>query len=258
MAEKISAKLQNILKWFIPLLLIFAVFYASTEKKEERVIILPEDKSGVEILDELDERGYISNKFSYIVARAVLFFGYDIESGGFILSQNMGPFSLLAALASPDYRYVAINEGLRTEEIAKIFAEKLNWTEEQKGEFSIPEQICIFVGGEGYLFPGKYLVKKDENPDGVKKIMEEKLNQVMTDVSSTESGENQKILNMNQIITIASLIQREAAGKHDMKLISGIIWNRIFNGMPLQIDATLQYVKGNEIHIKLMDFRLDL
>ena len=45
---------------------------------------------------------------------------------------------------------------------------------------------------------------------------------------------------------IASLIQREAAGKEDMALISGIIWNRIWSGMKLQIDATLQYAKGSE------------
>ena len=45
---------------------------------------------------------------------------------------------------------------------------------------------------------------------------------------------------------IASIIQREAGGKKDMRLISGIIWNRIFAGMRLQMDATLQYAKGNE------------
>jgi len=53
-------------------------------------------------------------------------------------------------------------------------------------------------------------------------------------------------LNEDTVIKIASIIQREAASKSDMALISGIIWNRIFSGMKLQIDATLQYAKGNE------------
>jgi uncharacterized YceG family protein len=52
--------------------------------------------------------------------------------------------------------------------------------------------------------------------------------------------------NENTALKIASIIQREAAGKEDMRLISGIIWNRIFSGMKLQIDATLQYAKGSE------------
>ena len=54
------------------------------------------------------------------------------------------------------------------------------------------------------------------------------------------------IINEKTALKIASIVQREAAGKEDMKLISGIIWNRIFNGMKLQMDATLQYVKGSE------------
>ncbi len=53
-------------------------------------------------------------------------------------------------------------------------------------------------------------------------------------------------LNLDAAIRIASIIQREAAGPHDMRLISGIIWNRFAKGMSLELDATLQYVKGTE------------
>lgn len=248
MAERISSTIQNVLKWLVPLLIIFAIFYAINSGKEEKVIVLEDDKEEAEILKELNERGYISNNVSYFIAKVALKFGLDIESGGFLLHPNMGPFKLLAALASPEYKYVAVAEGLRKEEIAEIFGEKLGWTEEQKKEFSIPEEICILSGGEGYLFPGKYLVHKDNSVEDVKELMEEKLDEVVSDVleESEEDGETTKILNLNQVMTIASLIQREAAGKRDMKLISGIIWNRIFNGMPLQIDATLQYAKGDE------------
>ncbi len=247
MAEMISAKVQNILKWLVPVLIVFAVFYALNEKKQEQIVVLPDSQSESEIVDELKERGYFSNSISYFIAKIALTLGIDIESGGFSLSKDMGPFSLLAALASPEYKYVAVVEGMRNEQVAEIFAEKLNWTEEEKNEFKIPEMICLLSGREGYLFPGKYLVHKDENPEEVKKIMENKLNEVVNDVlKGTEDGESKKILNMDQTLIIASLIQREAAGKHDMKLISGIIWNRIFVEMPLQIDATLQYAKGTE------------
>jgi cell division protein YceG involved in septum cleavage len=53
-------------------------------------------------------------------------------------------------------------------------------------------------------------------------------------------------LDLDTAVRIASIIQREAAGPHDMRIISGIIWNRISKGMSLELDATLQYVKGNE------------
>lgn len=239
MAERISAKIQNFLKWFVPVLLIFAIFFAFQNSKEERVVVLPDGKEDVEILDELSDRGYLSNSVSYFIAKMAVTFGLDLESGGFLLYEKMGPIKLLAALASPEYKYVAVAEGLRKEEIAELFAEKLDWTEEQKNEFSIPEDICILSGGEGYMFPGKYLVHKDHSVEDVKELMKEKLDEVVGDQET-------KVLNFNQVMTIASLIQREAAGKHDMDLISGIIWNRIFEGMPLQIDATLQYAKGDE------------
>ena len=91
MAEKISAKVQNILKWLVPLLLIFAIFFALNEKKQEQIVVLPEDHTETEIVDELKERGYLSNSISYFIAKIALKLGIDIESGGFSLSKDMGP-----------------------------------------------------------------------------------------------------------------------------------------------------------------------
>ena len=65
-------------------------------------------------------------------------------------------------------------------------------------------------------------------------------------VSKIKKPKSTKILNEDTALKVASIIQREAAGKKDMNLISGIIWNRIFKGTKLQIDATLQYAKGSE------------
>ena len=56
-----------------------------------------------------------------------------------------------------------------------------------------------------------------------------------------------QVVPLNQALTIASLIEREAGGADDRRLISGIIWNRLFINMNLQIDATLQYVKANSL-----------
>ncbi len=73
-----------------------------------------------------------------------------------------------------------------------------------------------------------------------------------TSTISEKSAEKTKIvkspddLDLDTAIRIASIIQREAAGPHDMRLISGIIWNRMAKGMSLELDATLQYVKGTE------------
>jgi UPF0755 protein len=60
----------------------------------------------------------------------------------------------------------------------------------------------------------------------------------------TKTGTGKNKINIDTAVRIASIIQREAAGKQDMNLISGVIWNRLFKGMSLDMDATLQYAKG--------------
>ncbi len=95
---------------------------------------------------------------------------------------------------------------------------------------------------------GKKDVKEEENED--KKNTDKSSDKMVVDkkektIKDPVSDKTQ-VINLDTAITIASIIQREAAGPHDMNLISGIIWNRIFKGMSLELDATLQYAKGDE------------
>jgi UPF0755 protein len=72
------------------------------------------------------------------------------------------------------------------------------------------------------------------------------LKEFSRETSTIKKQKNMQVINQDTAIKIASIIQREAGGKSDMKLISGIIWNRLWKGMKLQMDATLQYAKGSE------------
>ncbi|MEI6280925.1 MAG: endolytic transglycosylase MltG [bacterium] len=140
-------------------------------------------------------------------------------------------------LANPSMRIVRVQEGLRKEEVAKVVGDKLNWSDKEKEDFVNTGNI------EGHYFPKTYLIYKDENPGGVVTTM---LDEFSTQISKVKKPKAKQIISEETALKIASIIQREAAGKEDMALISGIIWNRIFNGMKLQIDATLQYAKGTE------------
>ena len=65
------------------------------------------------------------------------------------------------------------------------------------------------------------------------------------DILSHYGTTTAELVPLNDALTVASLIQREAAGSDDMRIISGIIWNRLFLNMNLQIDATVQYAEAN-------------
>lgn len=146
-------------------------------------------------------------------------------------------------LANPSMRIVNIREGLRKEEIALIFERKFGWNEEEKDKFLNAHLAFGKENLEGYFFPKSYMLHKDTDPESVAQIM---VDTYSKETEKIKKPKNTDVINEDTIIKIASLIQRESGGKKDMKLISGIIWNRIFSGMKLQIDATLQYAKGSE------------
>lgn len=158
-------------------------------------------------------------------------------------------FSLLTSLsfyenlANPSVRIVRIQEGLRKEEIADIFGKELGWNDFRKEQFINGHLALNSEDLEGRYFPKTYLVLKDEDPLGVTSTM---LHEFNKETSTIKKPKASLVLNQDTAIKIASIIQRESGGKSDMKLISGIIWNRLFAGMRLQIDATLQYAKGTE------------
>ncbi len=179
----------------------------------------------------------------------ILFFLVSVGSlFGLVKYYDFDP-SLLASLsfyedlANPSVRIVRVQEGLRKEEIANIMATKLDWSEIEKNNFVNIHLALNSVDLEGRYFPKTYLINKDEEPAGVSANM---FHQFAIQTGKIKKPKATKIINDDTVLKVASIIQREAAGRDDMKLISGILWNRIFNGMKLQVDATLQYAKGNE------------
>ena len=151
--------------------------------------------------------------------------------------------SFYVILANASVRIVRVEEGLRKEQVAEIVGDKLSWNESEKNNFINLHLALNTPNLEGRYFPKTYLIHKDENPSGVGATM---LDEFSKQVSKIKKPKSKQIINEETALKIASIIQREAAGKHDMKLISGIIWNRIWSGMKLQMDATLQYAKGSE------------
>ncbi|KKQ87995.1 MAG: Aminodeoxychorismate lyase [Parcubacteria group bacterium GW2011_GWF2_38_8] len=144
-------------------------------------------------------------------------------------------------LANPNVYIVQVWEGLRKEEVAEIMAIKLGWDNTEKYNFINAHLALGNANLEGRYFPKTYLIDKNESPEEVSAIMFSEFSKQTEKIKKPK-----EIINENTAIKIASIIQREAGGKSDMRLISGIIWNRIFGGMKLQIDATLQYAKGSK------------
>ena len=97
---------------------------------------------------------------------------------------------------------------------------------------------------EGYLFPDTYYFSKDATPAGIlKKILNNTDTQISVDVVSAAKIQNKSIF---QVLTMASMIEKEVKTDADRAVVSGIFWNRIAAGQALQSDATLTYVLGDK------------
>ena len=157
--------------------------------------------------------------------------------------KNLFSVTFYQSMANPSVRIIRIEKGFRREEVAETLTEGLGWSSSEKLAFLNAPIALGKESLEGQYFPATYLIHKDDSPVTVTHTM---INRFTDETKNIKKIKKTKIISQDTALKIASLIQREAAGKEDMNLISGIIWNRLFKGMRLQIDATLQYAKGDE------------
>src|SRR3989344_9402694 len=99
---------------------------------------------------------------------------------------------------------------------------------------------------EGYLFPDTYLIPIDANADQIVSIMINTFDQKY----QTISGSRQSIYSKEELVKIASMVEREALFSEDRSLVASVIFNRLEIGMGLNIDATIQYALGYQTDTK--------
>ncbi|MGW3408378.1 endolytic transglycosylase MltG [Streptomyces sp. NPDC000888] len=93
---------------------------------------------------------------------------------------------------------------------------------------------------EGYLFPATYPLDKKATPESLLTFMVSTANQKFNK-APVAAGAQRNAMNVYQAVTIASIVQAEAATKEDMGKVARVIFNRLERGMPLQMDSTINY-----------------
>lgn len=156
-----------------------------------------------------------------------------------------------AALAD---RSITVIEGWNNQQLAeKLAASQLGFTTkdflkatnkskqiETKYSFLIDKPDSASL--EGYLFPDTYRFRASSSPE---EIIEKMLNNFDSKLTTKMREDiKQQGKTIYQIITMASLIEKEVRSTKDMKMVSGIFWNRINNGQRLESCATLAYILG--------------
>jgi UPF0755 protein len=110
---------------------------------------------------------------------------------------------------------------------------------------------------EGYLFPAKYDFEKGVT---ARQIVDRLLEQYLLETQDLDFAEAKERLDLteNQVVTVASLIEKEAANPEEKPLIASVIYNRLRKDTPLQIDATIQYaLMRPKTNLSLTDLKVD-
>jgi len=209
---------------------------SSAEVASQRFVI-PRGQTVTKIAIRLREAGLIKHELAFRLLVYKNGLNNKIQAGSFELAANMSANEIMNRLISgTDDIWLTFPEGWRREEIAESVAKQ------ELINFDAVEFLQLSKGLEGQLFPDTYLVSRSLSAAALVDLLHN------TFKSKVSTPLDKEITNhswsLNQILTLASLVQRESANDSEMHLVAGILDHRLRIGMPLQVDATLQYVRG--------------
>jgi len=162
----------------------------------------------------------------YILARGI---AGDLKAGEYLLSPSMNVPEIADKLVRGDVIKISviIPEGFTLKQIEERFG------------FELPGDNL-----EGFLFPDTYQFSFGFSAKEAVERMKDNFEKKLTTDLREEIGRQGKTI--FEMVTMASLIEKEVRTLEDKKLVSGILWKRFKIGMPLQVDATIAYIlEGN-------------
>ncbi|MFB8777548.1 endolytic transglycosylase MltG [Streptomyces broussonetiae] len=110
---------------------------------------------------------------------------------------------------------------------------------------------------EGYLYPATYPLQEQSTPEQLLSLMVDTANKKFNG-APIAAGAQRNAMNVYQAVTIASIVQAEAATKEDMGKVARVVFNRLERGMPLQMDSTLNYaLNRTTLNTTVSDTRID-
>lgn len=202
------------------------------QDKSAKMFVVQQGKGVRELANQLKKEGLIRDPVVFFLLVKQLGLDNKIQAGAFRLSPSMRAADIAENLTHGTLDiWVTIPEGKRAGEIAEILKEKIpTYSDDWRGKLALEE---------GYLFPDTYLFPRDADISTIISIMKNNFDQKYATVPPPTTR-----LSKEEIVTLASLIEREAITDEEKPVIAGILHNRLNAGMALQVDATIQYAKG--------------
>lgn len=250
-----------------------ALLPVDPSSKQYVTVQIPDGANTQQIGETLENSGLIKNGLVFTMYAKYKNYS-DLKSGYYNLKKSMSTEELIKMLQKggtpepqePSLAELTIPEGYTLEQIAQTvgqlqgdFKEPLTanaFMAKVQDESFITKEVAKYPNLleslpakdsgvryrlEGYLFPATYTIKESTT---VESLIDDMLAAMDKNLSNHYATIKQKNLTVNELLTIASLVEKEGAKTDDRKLIAGIFYNRLNLGMPLQSNIAILYAEG--------------
>jgi UPF0755 protein len=188
------------------------------------------------ITQKLEESNVVRSKHLLYFALTLLHDPTDIKASVFVFDEPLSTLEVARRLVAGDFDSDLVRfthyEGERATHIANRASEVL-------ANFDKEVFITQAVPLEGKLYPDTYFVPADFTAEQLVELM---LQTFVEETAPLQEQMNQSNLTEIEILTLASILEREANSPESMRIVSGILQGRMSVGMPLQADASVEYI----------------
>jgi len=216
-----------------------------------RTIEIPSQMGVLELARHLEDQGVIRNRFTFVALALLRGTARTLKAGEYEIPPRANALAVLALLEFGKVKphLLVLPEGFTVRELARqLEAEGLAPSEEvlaASRDRRVLQMLGIEVDSlEGYLFPDTYRVFKGMHPGEILARMVQRLREVVTP-DLIEKAQAQG-LDLHGLLTLASIVEREAVLREEFPLIAAVFWNRLKRDMLLQADPTVAYAVGKD------------
>ncbi len=226
--------------------------YVPNANQDQKFAINPGERSE-DVAKKLQDRHLVKDAFLFSLYGRLSGLSSRIQAGEYVLDPGMNALEIFDAITttvSAKEHEITVIEGWTLQEIA-LYLEKEGISPREvflESLKNIATERYSFLAGkktpslEGYLFPDTYRIFEDSTPEEVIGKMLDNFDRKYTvSMRKDTRSENRSI---HDIVTIASILEGEVQTDEDRAMVAGIFYRRLAKGMPLQSDATVNYVTG--------------
>jgi len=225
----------------------YLLFGDRSRPAAETNVVIERGATAADVARRLEAEGVIKSALGFRFLARLERVETEVKAGEYRFAPHLSENDVLERVTSGRSQvaiWVTIPEGFTAREIAAALAERNLGDATDLAQYFLRTPLDLGRGVrsvdlEGFLFPDTYLMPLATPPSALARIMTDHFKEELP--RNAETRAKRLHMTLPQIVTIASLIEREAKADDERRLMAGVYYNRLKRGMPLEVDATIEY-----------------